>query len=82
VVWLAVQVPKYRKSSGDRRLQLKWLYSGATVFIVCLTASVLQPNDPTITWRVISAVVAPGVAALPVALGIGKRPACRRIAGP
>jgi hypothetical protein len=71
VVWLAVQVPKYRKSSGDRRLQLKWLYSGATVFIVCLTASVLQPNDPTITWRVISAVVAPGVAALPVALGIG-----------
>jgi hypothetical protein len=29
VVWLAVQVPKYRKSSGERRLQLKWLYSGA-----------------------------------------------------
>jgi len=69
-VWLAVQVPKYRKSAGERRLQLKWLYSGAAVFIICLTVSVLQPNDPTITWRVIVAVVAPGIAALPIALGI------------
>jgi hypothetical protein len=26
--WLAVQVPRYRRSGGERRLQLKWLYSG------------------------------------------------------
>jgi len=45
VVWLAVQVPKYRKSSGERRLQLKWLYSGAAVFIVCLGVGLFQSNN-------------------------------------
>ena len=71
IVWLAVQVPKYRRSDGERRLQLKWLYSGAVVFIACLTVTTLEPNYPSASWRVVSAVVAPGVAALPVALGIG-----------
>jgi hypothetical protein len=71
VIWLAVQIPKYRRSSGERRLQLKWLYSGAAVFIVCLVVTVLEPNDPSSLWRVIVAATAPGIAALPVALGIG-----------
>jgi hypothetical protein len=71
LAWLAVQVPKYRKAGGERRLQLKWLYSGAVVFIACLTVATLEPNDPSARWLVISAVVAPGIAALPVALGIG-----------
>ncbi len=71
VVWLAVQVPKYRRSDGERRLQLKWLYSGAVVFVACLTVGILEPTYPSAGWRVVSAVVAPGIAALPVALGIG-----------
>jgi hypothetical protein len=71
VVWLAVQVPKYRRSDGERRLQLKWLYSGAVVFVVCLTVSILEPTYPSAGWRVVSAAVAPGIAALPIALGIG-----------
>ena len=69
-VWLAVQVPKYRRSRGERRLQLKWLYSGAAVFVICLTVSILEPSYPAAGWRVLSAAVAPGLAALPVALGI------------
>ncbi|MGH3213641.1 MAG: hypothetical protein ACRDL9_03565, partial [Trebonia sp.] len=36
VAWLAVQVPRYRRASYERRQQLKWLYSGAVVFVVCL----------------------------------------------
>ena len=71
LVWLAVQVPKYRRSGGERRQQLKWLYSGAAVFVVCLTVGLQEPNYPSASWRVISAAVAPGLAALPVALGIG-----------
>jgi hypothetical protein len=71
VVWLAVQVPKYRRSGGELRLQLKWLYSGAVVFIACLTVTTQEPNYPSAGWRVVSAVLAPGIAALPVALGIG-----------
>ena len=71
VVWLAVQVPKYRHSSGERRLQLKWLYGGAAIFIASLVIALFQTNHPTGPSLVVDAVVAPGVAALPVALGIG-----------
>lgn len=31
LVWLAVQVPRYRRSTGERRQQFKWLYTGATL---------------------------------------------------
>ena len=37
--WLVVQVPRYRRSSGERRQQLKWLYSGATAFLALLCIS-------------------------------------------
>jgi hypothetical protein len=70
LVWLVVQVPKYRRSGGEQRLQLKWLYGGTAIFVACLTVGLVQPNDPGETWRVVSAVVAPGIAALPIALGI------------
>jgi hypothetical protein len=71
VVWLAVQVPKYRKSSGERRLQLKWLYSGAAVFIACLGFGLFQSNNATGLAAVVGGVLAAGIAALPIALGIG-----------
>ena len=71
VVWLAVQVPKYRKSTGERRLQLKWLYSGAAVFIVCLGWGLFQSDNATGLAAVAGGVLAAGVAALPIALGIG-----------
>jgi hypothetical protein len=38
VAWLAVQIPAYRQASGERRQQLKWLYSGAAIFV---TATIL-----------------------------------------
>jgi hypothetical protein len=44
LVWLAVQVPRYRRSSDERRHQLKWLYSGATVYICVLIASLVGPS--------------------------------------
>ena len=71
VVWLAVQIPKYRKSRGERRLQLKWLYSGAAVFIVCLGFGLFQSSNATGLAAVVGGVLAAGVAALPIALGIG-----------
>jgi hypothetical protein len=71
VVWLAVQIPKYRKSRGERRLQLKWLYSGAAVFIVCLGVGLFQSSNAYGLAAVVGGVLAAGVAALPIALGIG-----------
>jgi hypothetical protein len=72
LVWLVVQAPKCRRSGGEQRLQLKWLYSGRVVFVACLTVDLFQPNDPSARWQVIGALVAPGIAALPIALGIGR----------
>jgi hypothetical protein len=34
LTWLAVQVPAYRRADGERRQQLKWLYSGAAITLV------------------------------------------------
>jgi hypothetical protein len=36
LAWLAFQVPTYRRASGERRQQLKWLYSGAAILVVSL----------------------------------------------
>jgi hypothetical protein len=41
--------PKYRRSDGECRLQLKWLYSGAVVFVVCLTVTILEVRACTRT---------------------------------
>lgn len=40
LAWLAVQVPSYRRSSDQRRQQLKWLYAGGTVFLVSVLLEV------------------------------------------
>ena len=41
--WLALQVPRYRRAGAERRQQLKWLYSGAAVFVAALVASTVGP---------------------------------------
>ena len=33
LAWLVIQIPTYRRASGERRQQLKWLYSGAGIFV-------------------------------------------------
>jgi hypothetical protein len=70
VAWLIGQVLAYRRSSGERRLQLKWLLSGATVFIAAGIALVWI-NNPTGLWRVIDVLAAIGTLALPVSIGFG-----------
>jgi hypothetical protein len=70
VVWLIGQVLAYRRSSGERRLQLKWLLSGATVFIAGGIALVWI-NNPTGLWKVADALAAVAILALPVSIGFG-----------
>ena len=71
VLWLILQIPIYRRSTGDRRLQLKWLYSGAAIFVVSLVFLTLLPtSSPSLWQQVVSGVAAVGVAALPISLGI------------
>jgi hypothetical protein len=59
LTWLIIQVPRYRRATGERRQQLKWLYSGAIVFVISVFLP--GPND----------LIGPlGAAALPVCIGV------------
>ena len=67
VVWLAVQVPRYRRSAGERREQLKWLYTGAATLVVSAVISAQASSDSTSYWQVVGTL---GMAILPVCLGV------------
>ncbi len=61
LTWLIVQVPRYRRSAGERRQQLKWLYTGAIVFVISVFLPGQVGND----------LIGPlGAAALPVCIGV------------
>jgi hypothetical protein len=55
----------YRRSSGDRREQLKWLMSGSAIGIVAL-AIALSPIN-----KAIGNVVSLGILAVPLSMGVG-----------
>jgi hypothetical protein len=44
LAWLALQVPRYRHSGDERRQQLKWLYSGAVVYIFAIVGGLVGPS--------------------------------------
>ena len=71
LAWLAVQVPRYRRASYERREQLKWLYIGAGIFVVSLFLAVFTPSD-SLTWDLaVNDVISPiGFAVLPVCVGV------------
>ncbi len=59
------QLLAYRRSSGDRREQLKWLMSGSAIGIIGL-AIALSPIDKTV-----GNVVSLGILAVPLSMGVG-----------
>jgi hypothetical protein len=66
-LWLAAvgrQAMSYRRSSGDRREQLKWLASGAAV---CGVFGIWAIATNSALWQVLIL----GFAALPVGIGVG-----------
>jgi len=72
VLWGMEQVPKYRRSTGDRRLQLKWLYGGAVIFICSALATFTIANSAATSEAhvIVAVVLAAGLAALPVSMGV------------
>jgi hypothetical protein len=71
LAWIAVQVPAFRRSAGERRQQLKWLYSGAIVFVITIFLSVLTPNGSSGFAGAVNDIVGPfGFAVLPVCVGV------------
>jgi hypothetical protein len=69
--WLIAQVPLYRRSAGERRQQLKWLYSGAVVLMACVILAVATPDNSTGFSQASNNVITPlGFAVLPVCVGV------------
>jgi hypothetical protein len=71
LVWSAVQVPRYRRSAGERRQQFKWLYTGATIFVVSLLGALLVSGGSSGLDVTVNNVISPlGFAVLPVCVGV------------
>ena len=71
LVWLAVQVPRYRRSAGEHRQQFKWLYTGATIFVVSVISAVLVSGGSSGLDQVVNDGIVPvGFAVLPVCVGV------------
>ena len=68
VVAVVHQVRAYRRASGERRQQLKWLGAGAGVCIFAVLVSFLWKGAPGIVG---DALVPLGLTALPLAMGVG-----------
>jgi MFS family permease len=69
--WLAAQVPRYRRSAGERRQQLKWLYSGAAVFVAAAFVAFLSPANSSALSQVATNLTIPlGFAAFAVCIGV------------
>jgi hypothetical protein len=66
---LAGQVVSYRRSSGERRQQLKWLMGGFAVGLAGLGLGIALGNM-TGFWGVVSAVAILAVFAIPVSMGV------------
>jgi len=66
------QVRAYRRASGERRQQLKWLGSGAVVCVVLLPTFLIS-NAPSLVGDLVPV----GLTAVPLAIGVGP-PLCAR----
>ncbi len=67
-IWLSFvghQVLSWRRASGERRQQLKWLACGA---VVALCLGLL---GDAVSWNVVSRLLEVGVVALPAGIGVG-----------
>jgi hypothetical protein len=75
LAWLIMQVPSYRRSADERRQQLKWLYSGGAVFLVCVLLDIfiipLALGDAAgYGPPLVNDLFNLGAAALPVCIGV------------
>jgi hypothetical protein len=68
--WVLYQVHSYRRSTGERRQQLKWVSAGAAVCLVAIASQFVLSSNPSGLGRVAHAISEFGIAAFPVSIGI------------
>jgi hypothetical protein len=64
------QVVSYLRSSGERRLQLKWLVGGSAIAVIGGVLSVSLSDSGSEILRVVSGIAFAGILALPVGMGV------------
>jgi hypothetical protein len=67
---LAGQVVSYRRSSGDRRQQLKWLIGGSAIAVAGGLLVVPFSDSPDQGLRIVGSIGLAAVLALPVSMGV------------
>jgi hypothetical protein len=67
---VARQIVSYRGSTGERHLQLKWLLTGAAVFLVCGMALFAGSGRSSPALKAVGNIGSLGLGALPVCIGI------------
>ncbi len=70
VAFIGRQVLSWRRSSGERRQQLKWLASGAVVVVASAFLTSSHSAFPAGAWQVVTSLAWFGFAALPVSIGV------------
>jgi hypothetical protein len=72
LAFIGLQVLNWRRSSGDRRQQLKWLASGAAASIASaiLAAAFSTSGNPATALEWLGSLAWFGVAALPISMGV------------
>jgi hypothetical protein len=71
LLWCVLrQLVGWRRSSGERRQQLKWLASGVTVAAVSLLIGLTVPDGVSPVVRDLANAVSLGILALPVCVGV------------
>src|SRR5580700_10686316 len=71
VVWcVARQFVAWRRSTGERRQQLKWLASGVLIAVGGLVFGLAVPGNASAAVRAIANVISFGIVAVPVSIGV------------
>jgi hypothetical protein len=65
---IVYQLRRYRRASGERRQQLKWLAAGSVVGVVCLAISGTLGGGSSVVGSVLFTV---GLASIPLSIGVG-----------
>jgi len=68
VLFVARQVLSWRRASGERRAQLKWLMAGAAATVIGLAATVLLQSSSTLLTVLDNTCLAVGILSLPVCI--------------
>lgn len=69
--WLVLQVVRFRRSTGERHEQLKWLLGGAACCVVALPILLATGNASTTLTEALNVAAFLGLAALPISIGVG-----------